>query len=171
MDSSSINIRIIPLYEDNLCYYLFSENNPKQGIFIDVGDESIVTYCEEKGIEPLAILTTHKHWDHSNGNKAMRTKFPNLHVYGGEFDNVPGCTHPVKDGDSIQIDNFVFHCFHVPCHTKGHILYHFDTGIQTEFEKVLDSEGVLIKNIDNGLFTGDTLFIGGCGRFFEGDAT
>ena len=39
-----------------------------------------------------------------------------------------------------------------PCHTKGHVCYHFET------------------KDDSIIFTGDTLFIGGCGRFFEGNA-
>jgi hydroxyacylglutathione hydrolase len=28
----------------------------------------------------------------------------------------------------------------------------------------------VIRNVDKSVFTGDTIFIGGCGRFFEGDA-
>jgi hydroxyacylglutathione hydrolase len=27
---------------------------------------------------------------------------------------------------------------------------------------------MIVKNLDRFIFTGDTLFIGGCGRFFEG---
>lgn len=39
---------------------------------------------------------------------------------------------------------------HTPCHTQDHICYYFEDGA------------------DRAVFTGDTLFIGGCGRFFEG---
>ena len=42
--------------------------------------------------------------------------------------------------------------FDVPCHTSGHVLYYVTYGDQKT------------------LFTGDTLFVGGCGRFFEGNA-
>ena len=28
----------------------------------------------------------------------------------------------------------------------------------------------MIKNVNRCVFTGDTLFVAGCGRFFEGDA-
>jgi len=28
----------------------------------------------------------------------------------------------------------------------------------------------VIRNVDKAVFTGDTIFIGGCGRFFEGNA-
>lgn len=44
-------------------------------------------------------------------------------------------------------------CFTTPCHTKGHICYY-----------VTDANGG-----SKAVFTGDTLFLGGCGRFFEGD--
>ena len=39
---------------------------------------------------------------------------------------------------------------HTPCHTQDSICYYFQDGDQ------------------RAVFTGDTLFIGGCGRFFEG---
>lgn len=39
---------------------------------------------------------------------------------------------------------------HTPCHTQDSICYFFEDGDQ------------------RAVFTGDTLFIGGCGRFFEG---
>ena len=39
---------------------------------------------------------------------------------------------------------------HTPCHTQDSICYFFEDGN------------------DRAVFTGDTLFIGGCGRFFEG---
>jgi len=41
---------------------------------------------------------------------------------------------------------------HTPCHTQDSICYLFEDGN------------------DKAVFTGDTLFIGGCGRFFEGTA-
>lgn len=44
------------------------------------------------------------------------------------------------------------HCIHTPCHTTGHFCFF----VQSQQEKAL--------------FTGDTLFLGGCGRFFEGNA-
>jgi hydroxyacylglutathione hydrolase len=43
-----------------------------------------------------------------------------------------------------------------PCHTRGHVLY-----------EILDTDQ---PNKSHAIFTGDTLFIGGCGRFFEGTA-
>ena len=32
------------------------------------------------------------------------------------------------------------------------------------------NEYMIVKGLDRCIFTGDTIFIGGCGRFFEGNA-
>lgn len=41
-------------------------------------------------------------------------------------------------------------CLHTPCHTRGHVCY------------------VVCAGEENAVFSGDTLFIAGCGKFFEG---
>jgi glyoxylase-like metal-dependent hydrolase (beta-lactamase superfamily II) len=43
------------------------------------------------------VLSTHKHWDHSGGNQALKEKFSNLEVVGGAKDEIPACTLPVND--------------------------------------------------------------------------
>jgi len=45
-------------------------------------------------------------------------------------------------------------CLFTPCHTTGHICYYVTSN----------------ENVTPCVFTGDTLFISGCGRFFEGTA-
>ena len=45
-------------------------------------------------------------------------------------------------------------CLATPCHTQDSICYHVTDAIK--------------KENPGGVFTGDTLFIAGCGRFFEG---
>jgi hydroxyacylglutathione hydrolase len=73
-----------------------------------------------------------------------------LTVIGGVGDSVDGATRECTTGDVVQLaPHFASEIFLCPCHTKGHILFRV--------------AGKL-------LFTGDTLFAGGCGRFFEGDA-
>ena len=138
------NILIIPLHSDNFCYYVYSNSNPLEGALIDVGDASVVEFCKLNGFTPKAILSTHKHWDHTNGNSAMKKHFKDLLIYGGELDNVPECTNKVKDGDWIEIGDLIFNCYHVPCHTKGHILYHIDTGLELEYSKTKEDNGVLV---------------------------
>jgi hypothetical protein len=66
---------------------------------------------------------------------------------------------------------------HVPCHTKGHTIYSFlplEAEEEHESSKIdeVTAEGKPIRvfQSESCTFTGDTLFIGGIGRFFEGNA-
>ena len=73
-------------------------------------------------------------------------------IYGpNDSGRTPGCTHVVQGGDIINIDNFTFQVISTPCHTSGHITF-FSDSVDTPI-----------------LFPGDTIFLGGCGRFFEGN--
>ena len=55
----------------------------------------------------------------------------------------------------IDISGFLkVTCLETPCHTSGHVCYFVET--QDKKQPVV--------------FTGDTLFLSGCGRFFEGTA-
>lgn len=73
-------------------------------------------------------------------------------MYGHEIDNCEGCTHFVKDGEVFCFDNISVQCLLTPGHTQGHICYYL----------VVDDQRVV--------FTGDILFRGGAGKFFEGSA-
>ena len=76
-----------------------------------------------------------------------------LHVVGGD-DRIDEMKQKVAQGDEFKIGNLNVQCLATPCHTTGHICFY-----------VTDSDGT-----SKAVFTGDTLFLGGCGRFFEGDA-
>lgn len=75
-----------------------------------------------------------------------------LKVYGGD-DRIGALTDKVKQDDVIRLGNLTIRCLFTPCHTTGHICYYLESA-----------------NADKAVFTGDTLFLGGCGRFFEGTA-
>ena len=47
------------------------------------------------GFEPKHILTTHKHWDHSGGNKKMAEKYPGITIIGGAEDEVGIIVHSI----------------------------------------------------------------------------
>lgn len=97
-----------------------------------------------------AIFTTHRHSDHAGGNKQLLSLLPKIPQYGGYL-----CGNK-KIENNQEIKPFKYSdlsiiCLHTPCHTREHFCY-------------------LVKKKENNfcIFTGDTLFIGGCGRFFEG---
>jgi glyoxylase-like metal-dependent hydrolase (beta-lactamase superfamily II) len=103
-------------------------------------------------LEPVAILTTHRHWDHAAGNRALKKAYPRIRVYGGVDDHVSGCTHPLRDGDTLRVGSLTVRALHAPCHTRGSLCY-------------------VVDGPTPSLFGGDTLFCGGCGAPFEGTTT
>ena len=58
----------------------------------------------------------------------------------------------MRDGDRHSLGGIQISCLFTPCHTTGHICYY------------------VTQDTDRFVFTGDTLFLGGSGRFFEGTA-
>ena len=91
----------------------------------------------------------------SDNQHKPKTIIDLLPVYGGD-DRVDGLTHKLTPNFNLNQDfthielskNLKFKVFFTPCHTTGHICFY---------------------NEENGfIFTGDTLFLTGCGRFFEG---
>jgi len=145
----------VPVRSDNYAYLLIDEET-KEAAAVDVYDVAKVTRkATEEGVQITALLTTHHHNDHSGGNSEFARSNKGVIVYGGSS-SVPALTDEIKDGDTFKIGNNVnVKCLATPCHTQDSISYY-----------VTDA-----KNPDQkGVFTGDTLFIGGCGRFFEGSA-
>lgn len=130
----------------------------------------------EFGIESVkTVITTHKHWDHANGNEGVIAAYPDAQIIGGEIDNVKSCTKSVKDKEVFDIldSQYQITCHHTPCHTTGHILFELTPKVQNdsfEFTRVTHGSYQVRININRCVFTGDTVFIGGCGRFFEGNA-
>ena len=90
--------------------------------------------------------------DHAGGNDQIVDKQPGLDVLGGD-ERIGQLTRKVGDGDTLKLGSGTdIKCLFTPCHTSGHICYYVTGGS------------------GRAVFTGDTLFIGGCGRFFEGTA-
>jgi hydroxyacylglutathione hydrolase len=150
-------VHILPVLKNNFCYVIEDLTTRSVGL-VDVSEvDPVLGYLNTVVHSPSApaILTTHKHWDHSDGNLKLAAVFPNMTIYGGSKDNVPGCTKPVNDGDSFSLGALRVDVYHTPCHTSGHVLYHVTHPSDPQ---------------NGALFTGDTLFVGGIGAFFEGNA-
>jgi hydroxyacylglutathione hydrolase len=119
----------------------------------DVG--KVKAAAEKLGVEITSAITTHHHFDHSGGNNDFASSYPGLPIYGGS-EKVEALSKLVKDKDEFTIgDNIHVRCLATPCHTQDSICYY-----------VTDKSDP--SSHPGGVFTGDTLFIAGCGRFFEG---
>lgn len=98
-------------------------------------------------------MNTHHHWDHAGGNKKMLDALPSsVPVIGGKncesVTQTPAHNSTFKIGKNIDVT-----ALHTPCHTQDSICWY-----------MVDS-----STSERVVFTGDTLFIGGCGKFFEGN--
>jgi hydroxyacylglutathione hydrolase len=121
-------------------------------VVVDPGEASAtLAGIEQHGLEPAAILITHRHHDHVGGLSEVSARFPEAPVYGPAQEPVAGVQHLVRGGDRVAIAalDTTFEVIATPGHTTGHIAYY--------------GGGVLL--------CGDTLFAGGCGRVFEGTAS
>lgn len=108
------------------------------------------------GEKLIVGLVTHHHWDHSAGTEELSKEFKplGLKIYGGDAARIKALDHELKHQEKFEIGSLKVQAIHTPCHTSTHVCYYVE-----------DEE----KN-ERAVFTGDTLFIGGCGRFFEGTA-
>ena len=93
-------------------------------------------------------------WWHAmtGGNNDIASKVPGIKIFGAsaEGGKIPALTNPVADGDKVRIGALEGRVIGIPAHTNGHVAYYFPTL--------------------SAVFTGDTMFVGGCGRVFEGKA-
>ncbi|KZV84079.1 hydroxyacylglutathione hydrolase [Exidia glandulosa HHB12029] len=147
--------RVIPVgaRSDNYMYIIAAGGG--KAVAVDPYDvPKIKAAADKEGLSFSAVLTTHHHFDHAGGNKKFLETFLGTPVYGGSKE-VEALTNEVKDGSTLSIGDLEIQCLHTPCHTQDSICYFVH-------DKTNPSE--------KAVFTGDTLFTGGCGRFFEGTA-
>jgi hydroxyacylglutathione hydrolase len=149
-----VQIVPVPQLTDNYAYLVFDPRTRTAAV-VDVAEAGpVLEAAEREGVRVGAILSTHHHFDHVAGNEeliARRAPEP-LRVFGyaGDRGRIPGLTDALDDGARVTFDGVSARAIFIPAHTRGHLAYWFQ------------SEGAV--------FTGDTLFAGGCGRLFEGDA-
>jgi len=153
--TAGANMKVIalPALSDNYMYLLVDKSTKEAAIIDPVEPKTVLKAVEEQGVNLTTVLTTHHHWDHAGGNKDLLSQAANLSVLGGDT-RIDGVTRMVKQGDKDTLGRLDITCLTTPCHTTGHVCYYV-TDEETK-EKIV--------------FTGDTLFLGGCGRFFEGTA-
>lgn len=137
----------VPCLSDNYAYLVTAGG--ADAIVVDPSEaEPVIAALEREGLHLVAILNTHHHYDHVGGNEALLQRFGKMPVFAHESDRgrVPAQTDDVQEGRTIEVAGLTFEALHVPGHTTGAVAY-----------------------VGHGaVFTGDTLFVAGCGRLFEG---
>lgn len=146
--------------------YLLIDEATRQAAAVDpVNPSAIASSVHDYSVELKAVLTTHHHYDHAHGNSELVGMFPNITVYGGDS-RVQALTKHVEHGEIVRLGNLNIECLSTPCHTKGHICYY----VTCETQPLTSESGSINEDCERAVFTGDTLFVAGCGRFFEGSA-
>ncbi|XP_076285976.1 hydroxyacylglutathione hydrolase, mitochondrial-like isoform X3 [Lasioglossum baleicum] len=147
-----MKVQVLPALEDNYMYLIIDEATQEAAIVDPVDPDAVISAVQQNNVNLTKVLTTHHHWDHAGGNEKLCKQIGNLQVYGGD-DRIGALTNKVKHDDTFNIGELKVQCLATPCHTTGHICYY-----------ILGDQDTPV------VFTGDTLFAGGCGRFFEGTA-
>lgn len=145
-----VKIRPIRAFNDN---YIWLIEDGVNAVVVDPGlAKPVLEALEHDRLTLAAILLTHHHQDHVGGVQELLERHL-VPVYGPAMERLPACDHALTEGDQVRLDKpgIVLDVLDVPGHTAGHIAYH-----------AADIGG------KPALFCGDTLFVGGCGRLFEG---
>jgi hydroxyacylglutathione hydrolase len=141
---------VIPVLGDNFAYLFRYEKNPAspaggKAVAVDPPEAGpILNEIKRHNLKLAAALATHHHWDHNAGIKELKNK-TNCTVIEG--------SQGIKDGQIINFDNCRLKVITTPGHTTDSVCYYIEPS----------------ENSDGVLFTGDTLFIAGCGRPIEND--
>jgi hydroxyacylglutathione hydrolase len=146
-------IHIVPQLSDNFAYLVVDDASGQCGVVDCAEADKVIAAARGYGVTIAAVLTTHWHPDHSGGNEDIARKIPGLRIYGAraEGGRIPALTDPVDDGGAVRIGALEARVIGIPAHTNGHVAYYFQSL--------------------GAVFTGDTMFVGGCGRVFEGKAS
>ena len=111
--------------------------------------DAIVSAAEQDGRRIAAAFVSHGHGDHMNGVKPLLER-ASVPVYAQRdeiaffesLSNLGEAVKPVSPGQVIEVAGLRIGCVHTPGHTPGSQCLH----------------------VHDALYTGDTLFMGACGR-------
>lgn len=151
-----LNITILPAFGDNYIY--LAEYAAGRCFLVDPGDAEVVLKALKNRVgtaNPIKlthIFATHHHADHIGGIEMLKQQ-TGCEVIGPDRQRIGGIDAVAGDGDEIGLGNVRVRCIATPGHTATSVCYYV-TG---------DSQMPPV------LFTGDTLFVCGCGRMFECD--
>jgi hydroxyacylglutathione hydrolase len=151
LETASLAVVPVPALEDNYMYIIMDKATRAAAVVDPVEPQKVLEVAREIGVKKMQmVLTTHNHWDHAGGNGELAKNISGIEIIGGKGDRVPACTREVGQDDSFSIGSLKCTVIFTPFHTTGHVCYIVQGG----------------PDEPAYAFTGDCLFVGGCGHFF-----
>ena len=132
---------------DNFSYIIYCQKTNKAAI-VDPGfnTSKLLKFISSNDLELEYIITTHYHADHTGGVKKIKKSISSSKIVASEPDGNKLGTKVdifVSDDDKLELGTIILDFILTPGHTPG---------------------GICIIVDNKALLTGDTLFIGDCGR-------
>lgn len=158
MSTQTFSIQTFELGPMDNFIYLIQDKQTHQAAVLDPAWEirEITQAAKQQQLQITDVLLTHAHYDHINGLMTLlRDWDAQVHISKkeAEFIEYKLSDNMVlhEDEEVIHLGNTKIKIWHMPGHTPGSVCY----------------------DLGRHLFTGDTLFVGGCGRcnLRGGDAT
>ena len=147
---NALEIAIFPCLNDNYGL-LIHDSKSGETASIDTPEvKAIEAACAARDWTLTQIWNTHHHWDHVGGNLELKAAHSARITGPKQEDRIPGLDRGVRGGDRFKFGQHEVQVIFTPGHTRDHIIYY-----------VADA---------GAAFVGDTLFVLGCGRLFEGSA-
>ena len=142
-----MKIKQIRVGSDNFCYIVYSEKQ-KFAAVIDPGFEPdrSINFIKSNNLILSYIILTHYHSDHSFGLKNIKNQYPKAKIISSKADGEKLNEEIdifINDKDKLKLGEIDLEFILTPGHTLG---------------------GICIIVDNRAIFTGDTLFIGDCGR-------
>jgi len=144
-----LTVHRFPCLADNYGF-LIRDEATGQVASIDSPDAgAILGELDRLGWRLDLILNTHWHADHAGGNAALQAATGARAFGPAEVARIVPLDRIVAGGDRVDLGETTLQVLDTGGHTRGHISYWDEAG--------------------GAAFVGDTLFVMGCGRMFEGD--
>lgn len=132
---------------DNFSYIIYCQIKKEVAIVDPSYDATkALELISSRNLKLKYIILTHYHSDHSSDTSRIKNLHPSLKILASEIDGEKldvAVDVYVSDGDKLKVGDIIFNFILTPGHTQGGICI------------LVDNEAIL---------TGDTLFIGDCGR-------
>ena len=132
--------------------YLIWESSSALAWAIDPYNGSeILAFLQKNNLKLQAILNTHEHWDHIQGNQNI-FEATGCEIWASGDLQLPHQSKNLRGDEILHLSNdHEIKSLHIPGHTTNHFGFYLSTGQRTEY-----------------LFSGDTLFNAGVGNCKNG---